>query len=145
MAPYVEALQGYHDSTEPKDWLEALTKAYLGDAVADDFFRTVADHLAEPDRRLVLEVLHDSHYDEFARREIRDAIAADPKVANRLSMWARRLVGEGISQAGRLAAERPALAGLIMGGPGDRAGVPELFERLTTAHTARMAEVGLNN
>jgi hypothetical protein len=25
MAPYVEALQAYHDSTEPKDWLEAVT------------------------------------------------------------------------------------------------------------------------
>lgn len=145
MAPFEGALRDYHDSTEPKDWLEALTKAYVGDAIADDFFREVAGYLAEPDRRLVLDVLHDSRYDEFAMREIRAAIEADPKVANRLSMYARRLVGEVLSQATRTAAERPALAALVMSGAGDPSAVQELFGRLTAAHTRRMSAVGLNN
>ncbi|MFK3981325.1 ferritin-like fold-containing protein [Micromonospora sp. NPDC050397] len=145
MAPYATALQGYHDSTEPRDWLEAVTKAYVGDAIADDFLREIALWLGEPDRRLVLEVLHDSRYDEFAGAEIRAAIAADPKVANRLSMWARRLVGEGLSQAGRLAGERVTLTALLSAGAGGEPGVPALFQRLTAAHTDRMAAVGLNN
>jgi hypothetical protein len=145
MAPYVSALQAYHDSTEPKDWLEALTKAYVGDGIADDFFREVAAFLAPNDRELVLRVLHDSRYEEFACGEIRQAIGDDPKVANRLSMWARRLVGEGLSQAQRVAVERPALTELIMGGIGEEGGVQALFKHLTTAHTARMATVGLNN
>lgn len=145
MSPYVSALQSYHDSTEPRDWLEALTKAYVGDAIADDFFREMAAYLAEPDRQLVLDVLHDSTYDEFAGAEIRAAIQADPKVANRLSMWARRLVGEGLSQANRVAAERVALATLLVTGSGDQAAVQSLFKRLAAAHTARMAAVGLNN
>jgi tRNA-(MS[2]IO[6]A)-hydroxylase (MiaE)-like len=145
MAPYVAALQAYHDQTEPKDWLEALTKAYVGDGVADDFFREIAKFLAPPDRELVLEVLHDSQYAEFAAAEIQAAIGVDPKVANRLSMWARRLVGEGLSQAQRVAGERVALATLIVVGSGDQAGVHGLLKRLTSAHTARMAAVGLNN
>jgi 1,2-phenylacetyl-CoA epoxidase catalytic subunit len=145
MAPYVDALQAYHDSTEPKDWLEAVTKAYVGDAIADDFFRDIAAALAEPDRRLVLEVLHDSQYEHFAGQEIRAAIAADPKVANRLSMWARRLVGEGLSQAGRVAGDRIELTSLVMASSGDQAAAQALFKRLTVAHTARMAAVGLNN
>jgi hypothetical protein len=145
MAPYVEALQEYHDSTEPKDWVEALTKAFVGDSIADDFFREVAAFLASPDRDLVLEVLHDSRYGEFACEEIRAAIADDPKVANRLSMWARRLVGEGLSQAQRVAGEREALIDLILAGLGDLGGVQALFRRLTAAHTARMSTVGLNN
>lgn len=145
MAPYAAALRGYHDSTEPRDWLEAVTKAYVGDAVADDFLREIAACLGEPDRQLVLEVLHDSRYDEFAGAEIRAAIAADPKVANRLSMWARRLVGEGLSQAGRIAGERVALTALLAAGAGGEPAVPALFRRLTAAHTARMAAVGLNN
>lgn len=145
MAPYVGPLQEYHDSTEPKDWLEALIKAYVGDGIADDFFREVAALLAEPDRQLVLDVLHDSQYDDFACAEIRAAIAADPKVANRLSMWARRLVGEGLSQAQRVAGERAALTIMIIEGSGNQAGVQVLFNRLTAAHTARMAAVGLNN
>jgi hypothetical protein len=145
MTPYVAALQEYHELTEPKDWLEALTKAYVWDGIADDFFREVAAFLTPQDRDLVLEVLHDSQYNDFAAGEIRAAIAADPKVANRLSMWARRLVGEGLSQAQRVAGERIALTVLIVEGSGDQAGVQALLKRLTAAHTARMAAVGLNN
>lgn len=145
MRPFVEPLGAYHDQTEPRDYLEALTKAYVGDGIADDFFREVARLLASPDRELVLDVLHDNRYDTFAADEIRQAIAIDPKVANRLSMWARRLVGEGLSQAQRVAGERMALATLIAEGAGDQAGVQSLLKRLTTAHTARMGAVGLNN
>jgi hypothetical protein len=144
MAPYVDALQAYHDSTEPKDWLEAVTKAYVGDAISDDFLREIAGALDEPDRQLVLDVLHESGYADFAAAEIRAAIAADHRVADRLSMWARRLLGEALSQAGRVAAaDRGALTALVA----RRAGtdVPALFRRLTDAHTDRMTTVGLNN
>jgi hypothetical protein len=145
MRPYAPALDAYHDQTPPKDWLEALAKAYVGDGIADDFYREMAGFLSSPDRELVLEVLHDSRYAEFACDEIRQEIEADPKVANRLSMWARRLVGEGLSQAQRVAVDHPALAILIITGSGDQAGVQALFKRLTAAHTERMATVGLNN
>ncbi|MCW3812847.1 ferritin-like domain-containing protein [Micromonospora sp. DR5-3] len=144
MAPYVEALQAYHDSTEPKDWLEAVTKAYVGDGISDDFLREIAHGLDGPDRQLVLDVLHDSRYAEFAAAEIRAAIEADPRVANRLSMWARRLVGEALSQAGRVAAaDRGALTVLIA--RREAVDVPALFRQLTDAHTARMTAAGLNN
>jgi hypothetical protein len=145
MGPYVGALRDYHDQTEPKDWLEALTKAYVGDGVADDFYREIAAYLEPADRDLVLDVLHDSRHADFAAAEMRAAIAADPKVANRLSMWARRLVGEALSQAQRVAGERVALAGLIASGGGDLSDIQALFKRLTNAHTARMGAVGLNN
>jgi len=145
MAPFRAALDSYHDQTEPKDWLEALTKAYVGDSIADDFFREVAAFLGPEDCQLVLDVLHDSRYAEFAANEIRAAIAQDPKVANRLSMWARRLVGEALSQAQRVAAEREAFTDLIIAGTGDLVSVGALLKRLTSAHTARMGAVGLNN
>ena len=145
MAPYVDALQAYHDSTEPRDWLEALTKAYVGDGVADDFFREVAALVDEPDRQLVLDVVHDSRYDEFAAAEIRAAIEADPKVANRLSMWARRLVGEALSQATRVAGNRVALTAMIAESAGDQAALQSLFKRMMIEHGARMSHAGLNN
>jgi hypothetical protein len=145
MTPFVVSLHDYHDQTEPRDWLEALTKAYVGDGIADDFSREVAALLGDRERELVLEVLHESQYYQFAAAEIRSAIESDPKVANRLSMWARRLVGEGLSQAQRVAAQRPALAALIVTGSGDQAGVQAMLKRLTQSHGSRMVAVGLNN
>jgi hypothetical protein len=157
MEPFVDPLRDYHAKTEPSDWFEALAKAYVGDNFADDFMREAAASLDSPDRDLVLEVLHDSRHGDFAAEELRVGMDADPKLANRLSMWARRLVGEGMSQALRVAAERPALASLFGVEPDDQprglpaaeatsaSGVPAMLKRLTTAHSARMAAVGLNN
>jgi hypothetical protein len=151
MQPYVRPLSDYHEQTEPSDWLEGLTKAYVGDGIADDFAREVAAMLGGPDGALILDVLHDSQHADFAAAEIRAAIAANPRLANRLSMWARRLVGEALSQALRVAAERPMLAVLVAAGVaagpegGDGSAVQALLRRLTGAHTARMTAVGLNN
>jgi hypothetical protein len=141
MRHYQAPLEDYHLQTEPNDWLEALTKAYVGDGLADDFYQVIAQYLESPDRELVLEVLHDDRYAEFAAAEIRLAIADDQRAANRLSMWARRLMGESLSQAQRVAAERPELLALI----GSEDAGSDLFRRLTSAHTARMTAVGLNN
>jgi tRNA-(MS[2]IO[6]A)-hydroxylase (MiaE)-like len=147
MAPFVGPLDDFHDSTRPNDWLEGLVKAYVGDGIADDFYREVAAFLAEPDRTLVLEVLHDTRQAEFAVAEVRAAIAADPARAGRLALWARRLVGEAISQAQRVAAERDALSALLAGGvdrPGlDLAAIGRMFTRITERHAARMEELGL--
>lgn len=145
MQPYVAALHDFHEQTEPSDWLEGLTKAYVGEGVADDFSREVAELLDGPDRDLILDILHDSRHADFAAAEIRAAIAADPRLANRLSMWARRLVGEGLSQALRVSAERPALAALVVARAADQDAVQALLKRLTAEHTTRMAAVGLNN
>ena len=48
MQPFVQALDAFHASTRPADWLEGLVKAYVGDGFSADFYRTVAD-LADPE------------------------------------------------------------------------------------------------
>ena len=60
----------------------------------------------------------DAGHAEFVVDRRAPAIAADPRVAGRLALWGRRLMGEALTQAQRVAAERDALAGLIVGGPG---------------------------
>ena len=143
MAPFVSALDTFHESTRPKTWLEGLVKAYVGDGLASDFYREIASFLPDPDKALVLEVLADTGHADFAVREVRTAIAADHRVAGRLALWGRRLVGEAMTQSQAVIAEHDRLAELIMAGTGDLAGVGRLIERITTAHTERMAALGL--
>jgi tRNA-(MS[2]IO[6]A)-hydroxylase (MiaE)-like len=144
MAPFVAPLDAFHDGTRASTWLEGLVKAYVGDGLATDFYREVAAFLPQPDRTLVEEVLADTGHADFAVREVRAAIAADPAVAGRLALWARRLVGEALTQSQAVIAEHEDLADLIIAGTGDLAGVGQLLGRITTAHTARMRALGLN-
>jgi tRNA-(MS[2]IO[6]A)-hydroxylase (MiaE)-like len=144
MAPFAAVFDTFHARTRPQNWLEGLVKAYVGDGIAADFYREVAQFLDAPTRELVLEVLADSGHADFAVREVRAAVAADPALSGRLSLWARRLVGEALSQAQRVAAERDALAMLIVGGTGDLGALAALLKRLTSAHTARMQTIGLS-
>ncbi len=144
MTPFTSALDTFHESTRPSTWLEGLVKAYVGDGLAADFYREIAAFLPEPDRALVLDVLHDTGHADFAVREVRAAIAADRRLAGRLALWGRRLVGEAITRSQAVIAEHDRLADLIISGTGDLAGVGRLIERITSAHTERMTALGLN-
>jgi rubrerythrin len=144
MAPFVSALDAFHEGTRPSNWLEGLVKAYVGDGLATDFYREIAAFLPDPDRVLVEDVLADTGHADFAVREVRAAIQADRKVRGRLSLWGRRLVGEAITQTQAVIAEHDRLAELIVAGTGDLAGVARLIERITSAHTERMRALGLN-
>ncbi len=144
MAPFMPALDAFHESTRPSTWLEGMVKAYVGDGLAADFYREIAAFLPDTDRALVLEVLADTGHADFAVREVRAAEKADRKVPGRLSLWGRRLVGEAMSQSQAVIAEREGLAALIVAGTGDLSGIARLIERITGAHTKRMKALGLN-
>ena len=146
MRPFVEPIDAFHARTAPSTWLEGLVKAYVGDGIAADFYRVIAQLLDQPTRTLVLTVLADSGQSEFAIARVREAIEADPVVAGRLALWARRLVGEALSQAQRVAAEREALARLLAGGSAAQLGeIGRMFAALTDAHAQRMAALGLDD
>ncbi|MGH8860927.1 MAG: ferritin-like fold-containing protein [Jatrophihabitantaceae bacterium] len=145
MEPFVAALETYHSLTEPSTWLEGVVKAYVGDGMAADFYREVAEFVDESTRALIREVLADTARAEFAVREVRAAIYAQPTVAGRLALWARRLVGEAISQTQHVLADRDALMLLMMHGTGDLSGVAGLIARITERHEERMAALGLSS
>ncbi len=144
MRPFVTAIDEFHARTAPSDWLEGLVKAYVGDGILVDFCRTVAELLDPQTRELVLGVLKDTGHAGFAVTRVREAIEADPRVAGRLALWARRLVGEALGQAQRVAADRPELAAVLAGGEVTQLGeIGRMFAQLTDAHARRMAALGL--
>lgn len=147
MEPFHRPVDAFHEHTAPADWLESLIKAYVGDGLAADFYREIAAYLDADTRDLILTTLDDTGQSEFAVDRVRAAIEANPKIAGRLALWARRLMGEALSQAQRVAAERDALSALLVGGvdrPGmDLAAIARMFARLSETHTARMSRLGL--
>jgi len=144
ISKYASALDGYHRLTTPSTWLEALVKAYVGDGIAADFYRAVAEVLDPDTRALVRTVLADTGKTEFVVARVREAIQADPRVAGRLGLWARRLVGEALGQAQRVAADREPLARLLVGETSRQLGdIGRMFAQLTDAQAERMAALGL--
>ena len=140
----------FHAHTAPSDWFEGLIKAYVGDGLADDFYREIAAYLDPDTRDLVIDVARATPgTPAFVVDRVRAAIEADPRLGGRLALWGRRLMGEALIQAQRVAAERDALSGAARrrrrtgpastsprsGGcsPGSPSGTPE-----------RMAELGLD-
>ena len=147
IAPFRRPLEEFHRHTAPNDWLEGLVKAYVGDGIALDFYVEIAQYLDPQTKALVLDVCDDMGQSAFAVDRVRTAISNDPKIGGRLALWGRRLVGEALSQAQRVAADRDALSTLLVGGvdrPGaDLAEIGRMLARLTEAHTKRMAALGL--
>ncbi len=147
MAPFEEPIDRFHEYTAPDDWYESLVKAYVGDGLADDFYREIAAYLDADTRDLILASLEDTGHAAFVVDRVRSAIAADPRLGGRLALWGRRLMGEALTQAQRVIVDRDALSAMLAGGvdrPGiDLAAVGRMFTRITERHAERMAELGL--
>jgi hypothetical protein len=147
MKPFHAPFNEFHAHTKPKDWPEGLVLAYVGNGFAADFYREVAAFVDADTRALVHQVLADEGHADFVIERVRAAIAADPRLGGRLALWGRRLVGEALSQAQRVAANRDALTSLLTGTvdrPGmDLAAISRMFSRLVENHTRRMTKLGL--
>lgn len=147
METFADIFDRFHRQTRPSDWLEGLVKAYVGDGLAADFYREIAAYLDPETRELVLETLSGTGHSEFVIAAVRGAIESDPRTGGRLALWGRRLMGEALSQAQMVVAERDALTTVLVGGvdqPGmDLAGIGRMFTRITEAHAERMSKLGL--
>lgn len=147
IGPFVGPISAFHTRTTPADWLEGLLKAYVGYGISTDFFREIAEFVDDKTRSIILDVAAESGHTEFAVERLRAAIAEDPKVAGRLALWGRRLMGEALSQAQQVIAERGNLTALLLAA-GDRPGIDlvameRMFARITEAHVKRMAVLEL--
>ncbi|MFQ6327045.1 MULTISPECIES: ferritin-like fold-containing protein [unclassified Nocardia] len=143
MAPYVRALDAYHDSTDPSTWLESMVKFYVGDGIAADFYTEIAGALTPEVAAVVRDVLAETSHSEFVVEEVRRAVATSRSERDRLTLWGRRLLGEAITQAQYVMAQRDELTELVLTATGDLNGIAALFERMQASHAERMAVLGI--
>ncbi|MFR9751214.1 ferritin-like fold-containing protein [Nocardia sp. 004] len=143
MAPFVRALDDFHASTDPSTWLESMVKFYVGDGIAADFYTEIAGALSPDVAVVVRDVLAETRHSEFVVEEVRRAVTRSRSERDRLRLWGRRLLGEAITQAQYVMAQRDELTDLVLTATGDLNGIAALFERMQASHAERMAVLGI--
>ena len=142
MTRYAPALEQYHRLTTPSTWLEALVKTYVGDAMAADLYLAIAGSLPDEVADVVRAVLAETVHSQFVVAEVRSAVNSSGRQRSRLALWSRRLLGEAITQAQYVLADRDELVDLVLAG-GGLGQVTDLFDRLQRTHDDRMRQLGL--
>lgn len=140
MRPFQEAINAYHERTRPADSMEALAKVYIADAILADLYLDVARRAGPAIEQTVRDSLADSGHAALAAERLRAAALADTRLASRLGLWARRLVGEALSQAHALTVRD----GVLQAPFGD-GGVSAAFERIVDRHQKRMRAISLRD
>jgi 1,2-phenylacetyl-CoA epoxidase catalytic subunit len=140
---YASALDGYHRLTTPSTWLEALVKAYVGDAMAADFYLQIADELPDEVADVVRATMSQTGHSQFVVAEVRAAVTKSARQRSRLVLWSRRLLGEAITQAQYVLAEHDELVDLVVSNTEGLAQLTGFFDRLQRTHDDRMRELGL--
>ena len=135
MDPFRAELDDFQKRTQGADWYEILVTCYLTAGFLTDFFEGLAAGLPAGLSERVSRALDVDKGEELLVEELREAIDASPRLASRLAMWGRRLVGDTMLIArSSLAIGREA--------PGEDR-IEPVFTELIAAHTRRMDALGL--
>lgn len=136
MEPSTADVDRFERATHGADWFETLVTCYLTAGFLDDFFARLAIGLpAEPARHIATIYAGESGEAVLAGL-LEEAIEANPRLASRLAMWGRRLVGDTmlVARASLQYSENH---------KSDEARIEPVFTELIAAHTRRMDALGL--
>jgi LPS sulfotransferase NodH len=135
MEPYATRIDDYSRAIEGVDWYETLVTSYVTAGLLDDFYRHLAAGLPGDYATRVRAVFSAEDGHELIEAQLRIAIDENPRLASRLAMWGRRLVGDTLLIA---------RSALVIGEAGpDEARLEPVFTDLIAAHTRRMDVLGL--
>lgn len=123
--------------TQGNDWMETALTCHLTGGFLDDLFAALADGLPAD----LAERVHTTYRPRPADGEfvalLSEAMAADPRLAARLALWGRRILGDALLVA------RDALS-LGRGDAREEQRVEPAFSELIAQHTRRMDALGLS-
>lgn len=136
MQPYESDTDRYQRAVVGKDWYEALVTCYVTAGLLDDFFVRLSGGLSDDENNRISALLAPDTASQYIVVELRTAIEESPRLASRLALWGRRLVGDTLLMA------RAALVVPDNTAP-DEARLEPVFTEMIAAHTRRMDALGL--
>ena len=125
-APYLEIFDGIGRRTVSTDWWERVVRTTVAGGMVRDLVGLGADALAGRD---LTDVVAD---------QVRGATDADPRLADRLALWGRRVAGEALGTVQPVLGVVAATSGTDLGG----LAAPALGT-ISSGHARRMARLGL--
>jgi len=134
MEPFRVPLDDYQRRTKGADWYEILVTCYLTNGFLLDFFAGLASGLPDELDDRAATLLQRREGEAVLVEELRLAIEDNPRLASRLAMWGRRLVGDTMLVARLAIAQHP---------DASEERVDPVFTELIAAHTRRMDKLGL--
>lgn len=140
MEPYAAAVEEFERLTRGVDWYENLLTCYLAAGFLDDFFVALADGIDEEAAQRVAAVLADRSGETIMLGQLALGIDESPRLASRLALWGRRLVGDIMLVARRALHLDRARTGPVS----DDERLEPVFTELIASHTRRMDALGLS-
>ena len=135
--PFFDA---FFEHTEPGNGIEAQTFHYVGDALVSDFADVLAPLVDPVSREVVRRALGDREDQEtFALDELTRALESDRARGEGIADYARRVIGEALTQTGRALEATEGLRTLLGGSEAGKRFVLSLLDR----HRHRMDRLGI--
>ncbi|MDP9342257.1 MAG: ferritin-like domain-containing protein [Actinomycetota bacterium] len=130
----------FFSHTEPADWVEAQTFHYVGDALVSDFADGLVELLDPVSAEVVRRALGEREDQEsFALEELTRAMEGEPEAIERIAAYARRIIGEALTQTSRALDQATVLKDLLGGVDGEKRFLLDLLER----HRIRLDRLGI--
>ncbi|KQO84225.1 hypothetical protein ASF17_01440 [Frigoribacterium sp. Leaf263] len=135
MEPHVAAIDEFRRRTTGSTWHETMLAHHVCAGLLDDVFVRLAAGLSADHRDRIVSVLEAGDDAETVAEILSASIEADPRLASRLALWGRRLVGDTLLVA------RAAISASHESADDER--LEPVFTELIAAHTRRMDALGL--
>ena len=135
MEPHVAAIDEFRRRTAGATWYESMLAHYVCAGLLDDVFVRLAAGLPTDNRDRIVRVLEAGDDAATVAEVLSSSIESDPRLASRLALWGRRLVGDTLLVA------RAAISASHESADDER--LEPVFTELIAAHTRRMDALGL--
>jgi hypothetical protein len=130
-------LSGHLERLVTTRWYERVGTIYVVSGLTRDFWLLLAGGLPKDLRTKVTEILRDGGDEELLAGVLERLLQVDVRYVSRLSLWARRLVGDAMLMC------KDALAEAVVTADDAVATLEPIFTDVLASHTSRLERVGL--